>query len=814
MAEHVRNQLARAHLPIRPNRILTLAKFLEPFTEFQEAPESLLHLLIAQSDLSNFASVAEFPAFHRALAVLVGQVPDLPPALVQIADNIDHQLALRNRALRDKRVRTAKPVTTGPIVIDGFFTFSPAELDLIEKLAAQTSVTVTLPDWPGSSSAQARLLSSGFAEERLDRTLREPRHTVFAAPTMDQEVEQIALRILEHARQGRAFREIAIILRVRDPYAPALETMLARFGIPARFHFADELAAHPAIQYLSGIVRTMLSGWNHADLLTLLRMPVSGIGATPEGDALDFEMRESLPAAGIENFVRQCGARPPACRVETRLDTFANSLVELSQALNRRDRLTPIEWVARLKTLRNLLPLPEITDQINHEQLQILRSTAAALEAFDAALDTTALALNETKLPLAAFWPRVEAALSIEKLRVPDHRRNVVNVLDVYEARQWELPIVFVCGLTERHFPRYHREDPLLPDPARTQALQDEERFLYQIATTRATEETVQSYARYNDKGDAQLRSFFLEQEGEASSPARAVVKTVGQVPDLPTRTPDLKKLHAKLAPTSIESFLQCPFQFFAKKTLKLRQRPLKPRERLDVLVQGSILHKALAEYSRAPMFGASWIDRVFEDECDKENIPRTYRREAVRLELLRHFEAFLADKQWPLEWPGQTEQEFLVAISPELSIRGRIDRLDRGPKNEAIVIDYKYSAAAKIRERIKDADSVQAGIYLLAAERFFHLQPAGMFFCGLRQSVTWDGWHAGVPGLAIGESRTSSGLRELIEGAEQRAKETFESIAAGNMEVRPADRDKCRYCDFNDICRIESLPRTEAAPS
>jgi ATP-dependent helicase/DNAse subunit B len=232
---------------------------------------------------------------------------------------------------------------------------------------------------------------------------------------------------------------------------------------------------------------------------------------------------------------------------------------------------------------------------------------------------------------------------------------------------------------------------------------------------------------------------------------------------------------------------------------LKLCKRPDKPRDRLNALVQGSILHRALAEGE---------LDRVFEEECQKNNIPKTYRTEAVRLELKRHFEAFRSNENWPLNWPSQVEQKFEVALTPELFIRGRIDRLDIGPNNEAIVIDYKYSAAAKLRERI-ESDPVQAGLYLLAAERVFNLKPAGMFYCGLRQSVSWEGWHTNIPGLRLGEARIS--LRELMESAEKTSIAVFESIRSGNKEVRPTDRNKCRYCDFNAICRIESISRTES---
>ncbi|HTB14688.1 MAG TPA: PD-(D/E)XK nuclease family protein [Bryobacteraceae bacterium] len=775
MAEHLRNELARANIPIRPNRIQTLAKFIDPFTPLAEAPDSLLHLLIARH-----GPKSEFPSYHRALAaLLVGQVPDLPREMAQIAQEIENQLAQRGVALREKRIRSANPIVAGPIILDGFFTLSPAELDLLEKLKTQTAVTVTLPDWPGSTTARDHLLSIGFTEQHLDKPLRHSTRTVRAAPSLDQEVEQIALTILERIAKGREFREIGVLLRVRDPYASALESTFARLGIPARFHFADPLSAHPAIQYLTGLIRSLLSGWDHADLLTLLRMPVSGIGATPAGDILDFEIRESLPSSGA-------GSRP-ALRV-FELDPW------------KADRLTPADWATTLKTLRAFVPVPQITDQADRDQLQIWRTTAAALNAFDEALEVVAAALPNEPMPLAKFWPHVETAVAIEKLRSPDRRRNVVNVLDIHEARQWELPVAFVCGLNERHFPQYHRENPLLPDPTRTAARQQEEHFLYELAITRATEETILSYARFNDKGDPQLRSFFLEEEGSLSNLPRLHLRSipvpdlsVGQVPDLPV---------LKLSPTSIESFLQCPFQFFAAKTLKLRKPPEKPRDRLNALVQGSILHRALAEGN---------LDRVFEEECQKNNIPQNYRTEAVRLELQRHFEAFQSNENWPLNWPSQTEQKFELALTPELSIRGRIDRLDRGPDNQAIVIDYKYSAAAKIKERIA-GDPIQAGLYLLAAERYFHFKPVGMFYCGLRQSVTWEGWHTNIPGMKLGEARTS--LRELIDAAENKTIEVHQSILAGNKAVRPADRDKCRYCDYNNICRIESSMKQHPALS
>jgi hypothetical protein len=99
-----------------------------------------------------------------------------------------------------------------------------------------------------------------------------------------------------------------------------------------------------------------------------------------------------------------------------------------------------------------------------------------------------------------------------------------------------------------------------------------------------------------------------------------------------------------------------------------------------------------------------------------------------------------------------------------------------------------------------------------LAAERAFGLKPAGMLYCGLRKEVVWGGWHAAIRGLErIGESSTQARLRELMDAASAKAVETFDTIASGTIAPQPADPDKCKWCDFRDICRVETAAVREA---
>jgi len=807
MAEHIRHQLARDGFPVRPSRVGTLAQFLDGWGLPLTPPVSFLHILIqdalARLRPPRFQQLVESRGLHAELAKLLEEAPEPHKCgedLAGIFEDVETQLGTRGYALRNRRLRAAAAklrlgeVQVPPLTIfDGFFTLAPVELELMEALAGRGTVS--------------------FNEFRFNEVRRTSERVVLSAATPEREAEEIARRILEHAARGRQFREMGVILRSRDPYGPLVETTLARFGIPARSYFLDPVASHPDVAYLIGVVRAMLEGWDHASLGALLRQPVSEIGATAEGDRLDFELREKLPGMGL----------PIAA-----LHEAPDVLIRLQEMTGwRRERLVPPEWAERLKTLGTLALQPAIVERADRDQVHAWRSTAAALAKFAEVVDQTAGFAGSQKTPLEGFWKLVETALAVEPLRLADRRRDVVHILDVYEARQWELPVVFVCGLLERLFPKYHGENPVMGDPARRRLglptsleAQAEERFLFDLAVTRATEQVVLSYPRFDEKGEETLPSFFLAEERASPvtgrvrpKPSREVqTANPGPIQDAALLR-EIATRRKTLSATGIESFLQCPFQFFAKHTLRLRERPAAPRDRLDVLLQGTILHRALAEWIRMPLLGAEVLEQVFDEECAKRRVPRTYRTEAVRLELLRHFEMFLDNHEVELGWKTRVEEKFELPLSPELTIRGRIDRLETGPQGQALVIDYKYSA--QVADKVEQNEAgrlVQGGLYLLAAERVFGLEPAGMLYCGVKKKVAWEGWHA-IPALTdVGEATTRDRLQELVEAAAASAADAHAAILAGSVAVHPADPKKCAWCDYRDICRVETLAQERGA--
>ncbi|MBX9600518.1 MAG: PD-(D/E)XK nuclease family protein [Bryobacteraceae bacterium] len=852
MAVHFRHELARAGDAIRPSQIQTLSQFVATHARTPAATPAdiaaAVSAALAELRLPAFEAVRDFPGFVEQAASAISELSSagcsaarfatlargpVPCSLAEVYLEVDRSLAARDVPPRHRQLAAAADalrqgaVVPRRIFLDGFFAFSQPELQVLLAAASHASLTVTLPDSADAAPALAAFRNAGFVEEACEPSRRAAEVAVFEARTMAEEVDEIARQILNEAGAGRLFREIGVVVRSRDPYVPALEAALERFGVPARSYFAEPLSRHAVWTYFSRIVESMVAGWDLDPLVSAMASPVSGVGGTAAGDVLEYRCREILPAQGIEKLFPLAGAG--------RAHRLLGQIAELDAW--RRSPRVPRNWARELRKLRSLMAVPETLNDAGQRQAPLWRSRLAAASVFEALLDATADRLpEEDRLTLAEFWTKASAAAALEPVRVPDLRRNVVHLLDVYEARQWELPVVFVCGLIERNFPRYTAPDPLLPDSFRTELAragvslpvarerERSERFLFELARSRATHRTVLSYPRYDDKGAPQLRSFYLE---EAGTPAPDRVRPRPERPRAsprpariaePALLASIADQHHTMSPSGVERFLQCPFQFFGASTLKLKPVPPAPRDRLDVLLQGSIVHRVLRELTERPLLGFDWFEVVFEEECRRAHVISGYRTEAVRIQMRRELERLMQDHSFPAGWSRRAEQPFVMAVDEKLAVRGRMDRLETGPGNHAVVIDYKYSKQSKktVREH-HDGTRVQAGLYLLAAEKTLGYQPAGVFYVGLRGEIEWHGWHIPLAGFEnLGESVQPEVLREMMDEALRRTLETRDAVAWGEIAPRPADTAKCQWCDFADICRIEeaAAPRAEdAAP-
>ena len=854
LAQHLQNQFAREGFVFRRQLVQTLYGFVDDWAgDLPEVPDTVLYLIVEQAarrvNRPEFAGVAHMPGFCASLARTIAEfssagcdsarvansVPESPlgAAFLAVYQEVDRELERRGLAMRAKRLqRAAERIESQglggirTIWLDGFHALPDPELRVIGALCHHADLTLTLGDGDATETARARLHAMGFREERAGRPRATPAKALVRAPGIEREAEEIARRILEQAAAGRPFREMGIIVRAAGTYVPVLRSTLERFGIPARFYFDPEMERHAVVRFLGGAVDTMLVGWDHARTLQILRLAPQ-FADSGVMDRFDFAVREQIPNAGLGALKALLVATPGAERLMRLIDALG-AIEEW-----RSFEMLPKDWAARFRTLRKLfrpdaprlgvsLPVPE------------LRSQAAVLDLFDEALDEAAQALELRLMGMEDFWRAVKSVLRLKPLRLADGRRNVVHVLSAEEARQWVLPVVFVCGMVEKQFPRFHSQDPFFPDAARCRLnaagirvrtvaeFEREERALFESAISRATMLTTLSYPEFDARGERSLPSLYLEDLLLAPEESRAVrpqPRYSGCRPG-PLRGPAeirvpgllefLREKTVKLSPTDLESFLQCPFQYFGRRTLRLKAAPCRPQDRLDFLMQGSIVHEVLAACWAHPGDVTPLFEDVFERYVEDRRIPSGYHTERLRNAMLDDLRAFAGDGQWPRgDFQSRMEERFVFPLDESLAISGKIDRLDTAPDGRAYVIDYKYSNAQNTKDKLKDENLLQAPLYLMAAGEFFGVKPAGMFYVGIKGGVVYAGWSES--GLLDGVPFPD----RWLERTKEQTLQVVAQIRAGRVDATPANPDKCRNCEFRDVCRVEAgypLGRAEGA--
>jgi DNA helicase-2/ATP-dependent DNA helicase PcrA len=304
---------------------------------------------------------------------------------------------------------------------------------------------------------------------------------IFDAKDGRDEAEQIARGINDLARQGRSYREVAVLYRTRH-MSRTLESALRHARIPYSVRgstgFYDRAVVRDALGYLRAIN-------NPADNLSLARianLPARGLGQQSLAALSAWAAQNGLSlsdALGRPEASRQLppkaadGARQLASLL-ARWRQFAKGTTPPDSLLA--DVLERSGYVAALD--KRLAP-EDLPDARAHlQELMAAAGEHASLSEF----------LQEVALMTSADEQKDE--------------RDQVQLLTIHAAKGLEWPIVFVAGLEEGTLP--HERSLGTPDGI------EEERRLCYVALTRAGERLHLSWAAGRNRGQQLKPSRFL----------------------------------------------------------------------------------------------------------------------------------------------------------------------------------------------------------------------------------------------------------------------------------------------------------------
>lgn len=789
----------------------------------------------------------------------------------------------------------AEPYRWGrtPVFVYGFDDFTELELDALDVLArrAEADVVVSLPYERGRLAFKAvapvfeklRALADREPEElpavnewyapesraalhHLERRLFEPEPqtadaggvvTVLKAGGERAEAELVAAEVLKLLRAGTEPGDIAVVYRRPRRYATLVEQVFDAYGIPHSLERWIKFGHTALGRGMLALLRAAQAGGSADDLLAYLRTP--GV------------LRVVALADRLESEVRQEGARSARRAAELFEQGGGFHLGELERIARARGDALVDEVLARLEHLlagpwrreAHVLRGPELAD-------------ARAYEAARGALgELRALADAGVRIDLAGVAEALER-LEVREGELPDPRRVQVTEPEAVRARRFAA--VFACGLQEGEWPAAAPGDPFLSDddrreiadkgglalPLRATETVERERYLFYSTLSRA-ERRVYLSSRYSDEdGNAQARSFFIEDVRDLFGDSlgeplrRSLSDVTWRLDDAPTskeweraaaaRGPrreqrpgshlgtaelaDWLAARGGFSASALEAFSECPVRWLVERVLD--PNVLEPDP--EYMVRGSYAHRVLeltfaelreqtgsmrvrpgnlAQAEKILLQKMRELEHEFPLSPSQTRVRAAVRR--LEFDLIRYLRHEAA-KDSELE-PAEVELKFgfegeSLSLPPlridDVEIRGKIDRVDR-LNGHALVIDYKSGKNVHGIAKWADRHMLQAPLYMLAVKELMGLEPIGGVYQPLKgddlrpRGVVCEEHREALGGGYVGTDwKPGDELQRALDRARATVVEVVARMRQGDIHPTPDCCSNGGGCRYPSICREE----------
>ena len=381
---------------------------------------------------------------------------------------------------------------------------------------------------------------------------------------------------------------------------------------------------------------------------------------------------------------------------------------------------------------------------------------------------------------------------------------DAVRLMTVHVAKGLEYKHVFIIRASSPSFPAGFKETLVefpeeLRDPDSLAQKDDkalhteEERRLFYVAMTRARDSLTLYANRGKGKKDPTPPGYFRDLFGDPAlnrylrrRPARALQAEIfaqaGSTPVIGVAQwiglPPASALGTKLSASAVQTYKNCPLQF------KLDREWRIPGEVPAAMQYGGSMHRVLRAYYDSVRMGRELSEEalieLFRTDLTEAGIQDRYQHELYERQGIEQLKEFLAAcRRGPVPQVLHTEEFFEVEIG-STTVVGRIDRIDKTPGGEVVVIDYKTGKP----QSQDDADqSLQLSIYALAARQKWGYKADHLAFYNLDENNTVI-------------TRRNEGELQAAEG---KVEEVAGEIGKGNFDPKPGFN--CRFCAYRSLC-------------
>jgi ATP-dependent helicase/nuclease subunit B len=332
-------------------------------------------------------------------------------------------------------------------------------------------------------------------------------HSIHLAACANPQAEAVfaARTILKFVRDGRRFRDCAVLVRNLEDYHKALAREFRRYEIPFFLDRRESVAHHPLAELTRSALRTIIFDWRQNDLFAALKAGFCAVDETEidrlENAALEFgwrgkKWRAPLPDESLERLRKKI--LPP-------FEFFSEGLAKLKFQPDGK------QLAGALRKLWDDLKAGRTLERWNLSESENPLLHRTVFEQMNTWLDNLELAFSRESLSLRDWMPVLEAGLANLTVGVIPPVLDEVLIGAIDRARNPDLKLALVLGINETIFPaapdspavltETDRDELAIPFGANLHDRLSRERFYGYIACTRAGEKLVLTFSRSDAVG-------------------------------------------------------------------------------------------------------------------------------------------------------------------------------------------------------------------------------------------------------------------------------------------------------------------------
>lgn len=586
-----------------------------------------------------------------------------------------------------------------------------------------------------------------------------PNIRLISAINKKAEVSAVCDEILALTNNNLRYRHIAIILC--DPsYTPLLKAALKARDLPDFTDSPAPIISHPCIRFILSLVKTA-AAFRTKDILTLLKTGLTKISSEEA-----CELENFAAEYGIDNYKWQMEFKNPY--FENIREALTDIISPLINAVSQKSPPTVSKLnKALFASIEKSGFFTKYKDLMENEKDKIILSRHKQVwESAVSTFDKTEEFLGDVSVDLETYAKILESGFAKKTTATIPLYQDSITIGDINRSRLPDIKALFIIGANKGSLPKAFSDDGLLSDSERAdlkeadmeiaadtkEQLSLEYLKIYQILT-KPTERIYLTLSLGTNNGDSLEPSEIVEKlstiyqtpvevypDAPTAPENTSVFEPVEQIPE--ELTDELLGTPLTLSASKLENYSKCPFSFFLKYALRLKEN--KDFD-IDALDRGNLIHSLMEGFFKADPDPKNVTEQEISQKTAellppliKETIPKLLDENGAisdsiikyRLRLIQNIaNTSLKAAVSQLKSGDFTPSDFEAAFGKDsalspidlgggISLVGKIDRVDLCEKNGVSYIkitDYKGSAHSISETELKNGLTLQLPLYLLA---------------------------------------------------------------------------------------------------